>query len=189
MSAEPSTPTTIEQSLTSNEKALWQEAIDAELNSIHKNQVWKLLPRKNQRVIDTRWLFKIKHDANNKPISCKARLVAKGYTQRYGVDYHETFAPVVKHQSLRVLLAIAALLKLHVHQTDVDTAFLHGELNDTVHVEPPSDSNISSELVCRLLKTLYGLKQSPHEWNQTLQPKDMRNSCLWAIQVYHLSEE
>jgi hypothetical protein len=168
LSPNQSTPSTIEQALASPEKVKWREAIDAELESIQLNQVWELVPRRNQRVIGTRWLFKVKHDVNNQPIRYKARLVAKGYNQRFGIDYHETFSPVVKYQSLRVLLAIAASLNLHVHQIDVDTAFLNGELSDLVHVEPPPGSNISSEFVCKLKKTLYGLKQSPHEWNQTL---------------------
>jgi hypothetical protein len=168
MASEHETPATIEQALESDQRVQWQAAIDSELNSIKMNEVWTLVPRTNQRVIGCRWLFKVKRNSENQPIRYKARLVAKGYTQKFGVDYHETFAPVVKIQSLRAILAIAAACQLHVHQIDIDTAFLNGELNDVVHLEPPPGSNISTNFVCRLRKTLYGLKQSPHEWNQTL---------------------
>ena len=153
MLSDPITPQTIGQALTLPEKSQWQDAINSELKSIHDNQVWELVPRNNQKVIGTRWLFKIKKDDNNIPVRFKARLVAKGYSQIYGIDYNETFAPVVKLQSLRAIMAIAANKKLLVHQIDIDTAFLNGELTEEVFTEPRHGTNVSNEFVCKLKKT------------------------------------
>ena len=121
-------------------------------------------------------MFKIKKNAQNQPEKYKARLVAKGYNQEYGIDYNETFAPVVKVQTLRILFAIAANNDLIIHQVDINTAFLNGDLDEEVYVEnPPGCEKFSKNQVCRLKslyglkqKSLYGLKQAPRAWNKTL---------------------
>ena len=113
--------------------------------------------------------FKIKRNAKNEPEKYKARLVAKGYNQEYGIDYNETFAPVVKVQTLRILFAIAANNDLKIHQVDINTAFLNGNLDEEVYVEnPPGCDNFNKDTVCRLRKSLYGLKQAPRAWNKKL---------------------
>jgi Reverse transcriptase (RNA-dependent DNA polymerase) len=98
----------------------------------------------------------------------KARLVARGFTQRYGTDYDETFASVVRMESLRVLLAIAAMEDLEVHQMDVITAYLAGELEEEIYMAPPQGLPITGSKVCRLLRGLYGLMQSARVWNRRI---------------------
>lgn len=119
--------------------------------------------------IGCRWLFQRKQDGRY-----KARLVAKGYSQKYGIDYEETFAPVAKFTTIRVLLALSWESNWEVHGMDVKTAFLNSELEETVYMEIPEGVEIpttrpptaeySRPTVCRLLKSIYGLKPSPRAW-------------------------
>ena len=132
------------------------------------NKTWELVPLPSDRVtIKSRWLFKIKPGHNNVPERYKARLVAKGYTQREGIDYRDTYAPVVKHTALRVILSLVAALDLDMTQLDVKTAFLHGDLEEEIFMEQPEGfvSPGREKDVCRLIKSLYGLKQAPRCWN------------------------
>ena len=165
-----SEPNNIKEALASPNRKEWIEAITSELDSISKNDVWTIVDRpKDKTVIGTRWVFKVKRNADNKPERYKARLVAKGYSQEYGIDYYETFAPVVKIQTLRTLFAIAAQKDLIVHQIDIDTAFLNGELEEETYVEPPPGiTKFDENKVCKLKRSLYGLKQAPRAWNKAL---------------------
>jgi hypothetical protein len=132
-------------------------------------ETWHLVRRKeNVRAVKNRWVFTKKFDNQGQVKRYKARLVAKGYTQKYGVDYNETFSPVAKFKSIRVLAALCALLKLSAFQDDVPSAFLKGSLKETIYMEQPEGFGSDKSLVCLLKKTLYGLKQSPREWNFVL---------------------
>ena len=113
-----------------------------------------------------KWIFFIKYNADGSVNRYKARLIAKGFTQTYGIDYQETFAPVAKLNTIRVLLSLAANLDWPLHQLDVKNAFLNGDLEDEVYMEiPPGFETISDvNKVCKLQKSLYGLKQSPGAW-------------------------
>ena len=127
-------PLTYIDAINSPMKDKWINAINSELNSLKENNTWseiRLPPEKHK--IQTRWLFKIKKDINNNPVRYKARLVAKGYEQEQGIDYNETFAPVVKIQSLRLLITIAVNEGLEIHHIDISTAFLYGELTEEVY--------------------------------------------------------
>lgn len=138
-----------------------------EFDSLVKNRTWKLvdLPP-GKKVIDNRWVFKVKLDTNGSIDRFKARLVVRGFTQEYGVDYGETFSPVVKFTSIRTILAIAAQEKLKLRQFDVKTAFLYGDLNEDVYMTQPIGYDDGSGKVCKLQKSLYGLKQASRCWNQ-----------------------
>ncbi len=144
----------------------WVQAIKEEMKALEKNQTWTLetIPR-GKKTIGCRWVFTIKHNADGSIERYKARLVAKGYTQTYGIDYEETFAPVAKLNTVRVLLSLAANLDWPLHQFDVKNAFLHGELTEEVYMDiPPGYNTTQTGTVCRLRKALYGLKQSPRAW-------------------------
>ncbi len=141
----------------------WQEAADLEYESLMENETWDSveLP-KDRKAIGSRWVFKVKHQSDGRVERYKCRLVAKGYSQKYGVDYDETFSPVVRFSSIRTLLYFAVQNNLHVHQMDVVTAFLNGHLDEEIYMEQPEGFVKPGEehLVCKLKKSIYGLKQS-----------------------------
>ena len=139
--------------------------MDEEMQSLQKNQTWKLasLP-KGKKAIGCKWVYAMKDgvpDKNN--IRCKARLVSKGYAQMEEVDYNEVFSPVAKHSSIKILLALVAQLDLELVQMDVKTAFLHEDLDEEIYMNQPDGFKVTGKekMVCRLEKSLYGLKQSP----------------------------
>ncbi|KAJ9553092.1 hypothetical protein OSB04_017137 [Centaurea solstitialis] len=157
-------PTTVEQALASED---WRKAINTEMEALKKNNTWEKcsLPI-GKKPVGCRWVFTVKHKPDGTIERYKARLVAKGYTQTYGIDYSETFSPVAKIDTIRVLFSIAANKGWPLHQFDVKNAFLHGELKEEVYMEAPPGfiGNFKPGEVCRLKKTLYGLKQSPRAW-------------------------
>ena len=164
-------PTTVGEALSCAEKKNWKEAMDAEMNSLHTNHVWDLVPpSKDQKLVKCKWVFKCKCGENGMVQRYKARLVAQGYSQRPGIDYDETFAPVVRFESIRSVIALAAHKNMKVHQMDIKAAFLNGELTEEVFMCQPEGfkQKGKEEFVCRLNKSIYGLKQSPRCWNETL---------------------
>lgn len=118
--------------------------------------------------IGCKWVFSIKNNSSDNNIRYKARLVAKGFTQREGIDYSETFAPVVRYESIRILLAIAAKENYEMAKFDVKTAFLNGDLQEEIYLQVPAGYNNveDKDMVCKLRRSLYGLKQSPRCWNE-----------------------
>ena len=128
-------PNTYNEALTSSAKDLWMKAMDEEMESMKVNQVQDLvdlLP--NRKTIENKWVLWINRKANRTIERCKARLVTKGYTQEECVDYEETFSPVVRFASIRLILTIIAYLNLELHQMDVKTAFLNGELEEEIYM-------------------------------------------------------
>ena len=158
------------QAINSEQKELWREAIEKEFNSLAENQTWELtrLPP-GRKAIGSKWVFRVKPLPEG-GLKYKARLVAKGYSQVEGVDYTETFAPVIKYKSLRILLALANEYNMQIHQMDVTTAFLYGDLKEDIYMHQPEGCVVpgSEGLVCKLKRSLYGLKQSPRCWNQKI---------------------
>ncbi|CAL8993466.1 unnamed protein product, partial [Prunus brigantina] len=157
-------PTKLQDALSN---AKWVDAMHVEMEALNKNATWELvLLPKGKKAVGCRWVFTLKHKADGSIDRYKARLVAKGYTQTYGVDYTETFAPVAKLNTVRVLLSLAANLDWPMLQFDVKNAFLHGDLKEEIYMDPPPGILVTSKegMVCKLRKSLYGLKQSPRAW-------------------------
>ncbi|KMQ85183.1 lectin receptor kinase [Lasius niger] len=160
-------PVSYEEAIKGPEGEKWKEAINEELDAMEKNSTWtvvKNLP-KGRRPISAKWIFKKKLDEEGNVVRYKARLVARGYSQREGIDYEETFAPVVRYETVRTLLAEAAMNKYEIGQFDVKTAFLNGDLEEEIFMELPEGTAVPKQIV-RLHKSLYGLKQSPRQWNK-----------------------
>jgi hypothetical protein len=163
-------PQSYEEALNCEDRFHWLAAINAELNSLLANDTWELEERPaNCRPIGVKWVFKVKYDSNGKVERYKARLVAKGFSQREGIDYNEVFAPVSKHTTLRMLLAMVAAEDLELLQVDVTTAFLHGKLDEEIYIDQPKGLELPGGYVCRLKKAIYGLKQAPRAWREHLQ--------------------
>ena len=159
-------PRTYKEAMSLPDSELWKIAIANELASMSKTEAFEETERPdNRKIVGSRWVFTKKRGADGRVERYKARLVAQGFTQVEGIDYEETFAPVVKWPSIRILLALAADLDLEVDHMDVVTAFLNGVLKEEVYLEPPEGYQTSRPgMVLRLRKSLYGLKQSPRSW-------------------------
>ena len=162
-------PQTMDEAQSGEHSDEWKQAADSEYDSLLQNETWDLVPLPSGRKpIGSRWVFKVKYGANGEVERFKARLVAKGYAQRPGIDYDETFSPVVKFQSIRTLLAFAIQNDMLLHQMEVVTAFLNGTLEEDIYLEQPDGyvEQGKEDLVCKLRKSLYGLKQSSRCWNK-----------------------
>lgn len=187
-----SNPISADEALARRDGDRWRESMLKEYNALLANGTWILvdLP-KGRRAIKSKWVFTIKRDKNGQIERYKSRLVAKGCSQQYGVDYSETFSPVVRYSSLRLILACAVEYNLIVHQMDVTTAYLNGTLSEDVYMVQPEmfECNINPNKVCKLKKSLYGLKQAGREWNLKLDKvlKDIgfkpcnADSCVYTM--------
>uniref|UniRef100_A0A2N9EIP0 Reverse transcriptase Ty1/copia-type domain-containing protein n=1 Tax=Fagus sylvatica TaxID=28930 RepID=A0A2N9EIP0_FAGSY len=144
----------------------WREAMSKEITAFEHNNTWTLEPLPpGKKPIGCKWIYKVKYHSNGTIKRFKACLVAKGYTQVEGLDFHETYAPVAKLVTVRCLLAIAAVKHWELHQLDVHNAFLHGDLHEEVFMTvPPSFAKPGDNRLCRLRKSLYGLKQALRQW-------------------------
>ena len=143
----------------------WKAAMNEEMKSLHKNETWELVDcPPGKKPVGCRWVYTMKHKSDGTIERFKARPVAKGYTQTYGIDYTDTFAPVAKINIVRVLLSLALNLDWPLQQFAVKTAFMHGELSKEVYMDLPLGCmilEVHCRKVCKLKKSLYGLKQSP----------------------------
>ncbi|KAL0297759.1 UNVERIFIED_CONTAM: Retrovirus-related Pol polyprotein from transposon RE1 [Sesamum radiatum] len=139
----------------------------SEINALEANQTWEITPLPPDKMpIGCRWVFKLKLKADGSIDRYKARLVAKGYNQIKGIDYNESFSPVAKSVTVRLFFSIAAASNWHIHQMDVNNAFLHGYLEEEIYMSPPDGYCLPPGHVCRLKRSLYGLKQASRQWNQ-----------------------
>lgn len=141
--------------------------MNEEFQALIKNQTWHLVPpRSGLNVIDSKWIFKLKYHPDGTIARHKARLVAKGFKQQYGVDYEDTFSPVVKPTTIRLLLSLAVSQDWSLRQIDIQNAFLHGVLNEDVYMKQPPgfEDSTHPHYLCKLDKSLYGLKQAPRAW-------------------------
>jgi hypothetical protein len=157
-------PTCFEEAIQRKE---WADAMTEEYQSIIKNEVWEIVPRlKSKDVVSSKWLFKIKHVDEGSIEKYKARFVARGFSQKKGIDYEETFAPVARYTSIRTIIALAAKMKWKLDQIYVKTTFLNGVIEEEVYIEKPQGFEVEdmNSHVCKLKKALYGLKQAPRAW-------------------------
>ncbi|KAI3500109.1 hypothetical protein L1887_35925 [Cichorium endivia] len=150
-----------------SQNKVWQKAMEEEIIALEQNQTWELVPKpRDIKPISCKWVYKIKRRPDGSIERYKARLVARGFSQQYGLDYDETFSPVAKITTVRVLLALAASKDWKLWQMDVKNAFLHGELDREIYMNQPKgfEDAPNSNRVCKLRKALYGLKQAPRAW-------------------------
>ena len=166
-----SEPSTVKDALSCEESEKWQSAMSNEIDSLQKNDVWDLVPLpQGRKTVGSKWIYKKKVDADGNVARYKARLVAQGFTQKHGIDYDETFSPVVRFESIRTVIALASKNGLSLHQMDVQTAFLNGELEEDIYMRQPDGfiEKGKENFVCKLKRSLYGLKQSARCWNTAL---------------------
>ncbi|XRB22001.1 retrovirus-related Pol polyprotein [Pseudoscourfieldia marina] len=159
-------PRTYEEAIHSKDHERWILAIDSELNSHQLNGTWIVIDNDGtvKNLIGCKWVFKIKLNSDGSIARYKARLVAQGFSQIHGVDYSETYAPVVQYQTLRTLLAIYSARGFYFGQIDVETAYLYALVQELIYMRPPKGTNYGPNKICRLLKSLYGLKQAGRNW-------------------------
>lgn len=160
-------PSNIHEASNSPDASMWKTAMQEEIEALHKNKTWELVPLPpGRKAIGNKWVYKIKRDSNDQIERYRARLVVKGYAQKEGIDFNEIFSPVVRLTTIRIVLAMCATLDLHLEQLDVKTAFLHGDLEEEIYMLQPEGfaEKGKENLVCRLIKSLYGLKQAPRCW-------------------------
>lgn len=160
-------PDTLEEMKKRDDWPQWKLAVEEEMNAHRKNGTWKLckLPQ-GRKPVSCKWVFKLKHGENGDPDRYKARLVARGFSQRYGYDYMETYAPVATMNTVRTVLAVANQERFEIHQMDVKTAFLNGYLQEEIYMTLPEGLDGEPGDVCRLERSLYGLKQASRAWNE-----------------------
>jgi hypothetical protein len=197
-------PKTIKEAFLRQESEEWREAMKNEFNSLKKNKTWEIVDRPSDRkVIGCKWVLKTKLNSDGTIARRKARLVAKGYAQLPGIDFQETFAPVSRLCSVRLIMAIAAQYNLIVHQLDFVTAYLNGDIDEEIYMELPEGINeIGEEVVfknkvCLLKKALYGLKQSGRQWykklDENLQKLNLRplstDKCIYMRKTRRGNEE
>lgn len=160
-------PETYKEAVDGKDSSNWKKAMDNEMDSLKENQTWELtdLPV-GARVIPCKWVYRLKTNPDGSINKYKARLVVKGFSQRQGTEYSETYSPVAKLGTIRTIISIAAEERMHLTQFDVSTAFLYGDLEETIYIKQPEGFEDGTERVCRLKRSLYGLKQSPRCWNK-----------------------
>ena len=145
--------------------------MEKEMESLASNDVWDLvkLPE-SRKAVGSKWVFKLKTGADGSVQRHKARLIAQGFSQKFGFDYDETFSPVIRFESIRMMIALAVQNGLKLHQMDVTTVFLNGELKEEMCMKQPEGfiTKGQEHLVCKLKRSIYGLKQSPRCWNSAL---------------------
>ncbi|CAN1781952.1 Retrovirus-related Pol polyprotein from transposon RE1, partial [Linum perenne] len=157
-------PTTFNQA---NKHTCWQIAMTDEYNALMRNNTWSLVScPTNVNIVGCKWIFRIKRNSDGTIQRHKARLVAQGFSQEAGVDFFDTFSPVIKPTTIRLVLSLALSQRWSIRQLDINNAFLNGELTETVYMKQPRGFEDPSKPnhVCKLQKAIYGLKQAPRAW-------------------------
>ena len=146
---------------------LWQEAVDSEIEALAANRTWESkVPPVGVNIVTSKWVFNVKYNNDDTINKFKARLVARGFTQRQGVDFEDTFAPTVRHDTLRLFLAVVCQEDLDCEQIDVNNAFTESVLKESIYMQAPDGVDVPPGHVLHLLRSIYGLKQAARNWNQ-----------------------
>ncbi|PNF40933.1 hypothetical protein B7P43_G14838 [Cryptotermes secundus] len=158
-------PESYEEREVRPDRGKWYQAKQEEISALKENETWELvkLPP-GKKAIKSKWVFTVKYNKEGKIEQYEARLVAKGCSQKEGQDYSETYAPVAKLSTLRILLSVSNSKKFYIHQLVVKNAFLNGLLKEEIYLEAPEILNVENG-VCKVRKKSYGPKQAPMEWN------------------------
>jgi len=161
-------PKTYSEAVTGKDSEKWIQAIRQELAAHEQNQTWEIVPLPRDRTtIGHKWVFKVKTTSSDEITRYKARLCAQGFSQKAGVDYNEVFSPVVRYDSVRTLLSVAAVNDLEIYQFDIKTAYLNSNLKEEIYMRAPEGLSVPNDnSVCKLNKALYGLKQAGRCWNR-----------------------
>ncbi|MCO5566728.1 hypothetical protein L7F22_020407 [Adiantum nelumboides] len=180
----------VDEALASQEAPLWHAAMESEMRSLQQISTSVLVPRPPDRsIVSRRWILRKKYNADGSMQRHKARLVARGFSQEPGIDFQETFSPTLGLTTFCIMMAIGAQYDMEIHQTDVKTAFLNGYLEEDIYMaQPPHfvDSK-NSDYVCHLQRSIYGLKQSPRQWNTRFTEFMIRagfQRCVTDVSVY-----
>ncbi|KAE8236163.1 hypothetical protein A4X13_0g9242, partial [Tilletia indica] len=163
---EEADPLTYEQALRSPNAARWLEAMEVELKNHSRAGTWEdcVLPE-GRRAVSCKWVYKTKRDGEGKVVKYKARVVARGFSQQPGVDFQETHAPTARMASLRVLVTLAIKMSMHIHQMDVEAAYLNAEMDVELYMQPPKGYTLKNgQDSLRMLRALYGYKQAGRLW-------------------------
>ena len=191
-------PSNVHEAVTGEYSSEWKSDVESEYNSLLENNTWDLVPPpENKNVVGSKWVYKVKRNADGSVERFKARLVAQGYSQSQGIDYEEVFAPVARYNSIRSLLAVGNVCDWEIHQMDVKTAFLQGELEEEIYLKQP-DGFIDKDRpdhVCKLKKSIYGLKQAARCWNNSIDgyllangyKKSTADPCIYIKSVVSIS--
>ena len=179
-------PKSYNEAIRSPHAENWRKAMQAEYESLMDNNTWTLVDEpEDQQVLPGKWVYKVKYRANGQVDKLKARYVAKGYAQIEGIDFFDTYAPTCKPETFRILLATAARKDLYLGQMDVKSAYLHSKIEEEIYLEQPDGfvkkANSGQKLVCKLNKSIYGLKQAAKNWYEALTSlllkKGFKRSC------------
>ena len=161
-------PINFRQAIESSNSQKWIDAMNEEMKSMKDNDVWDLVPLlEGAKPIGCKWIFKTKKDSKGGNVErYKTRLVAKGFIQKEGIDYKETFSPVSSKDSFRIIITLVTHFNLELYQMDVKTTFLNGDIDETIYMVQPENfvSGDAKQMVCKLKKSIYGLKQASRQW-------------------------
>ena len=194
----PNEPKTYEQAIASADASKWKAAMAEEIETLENRGTWEIVDRPaNKPVVSSKWVYRMKLNEAGEIVRYKARLVARGFSQTYGVDYTETFAPVTRLETLRMMFALAVENDWEIRQVDVKNAYLYGDLEEEIYMEPPKGMDVPKDKVFLLKKALYGLRQAGRAWYHKLRSVMSKFGLtqvpcephLFAVQKVHKQRE
>ena len=185
-SVAPGEPASYQQAISGDNTDNWNAAMNEEIDSLESMGTWKETPLpEGHNTISCKWVYRIKRDGEGNIARYKARLVARGFSQVPGLDYEETYAPVTRLETIWLLLGIAASKNWEVRQLDVKSAYLHGDLDEEIYMDPPPGYNVVEGNALRLVKAIYGLKQAGRQWYKKLKEEISKFGLVQVVNDPH----